>query len=127
MQAEQAGREREDLLARQKEALKKQHGVFTIAQSDLLALQKDKSVTLEGHFAKIESSVSGKTLYLYFTENPAATEPRGSVLLKDAPDLDRQSLESFRGKKIRLTGQVRLRSNRPEIVIVRQADIQPLE
>jgi len=126
-QAAQKDREREDLLARQNEALKMRDGVYSIAEGDLLALKNNQPATLEGHFAKIESSQSGKTLYLNFTDNPAATEPRGSVLLRDAPDLDRQSLESFLGKKIRLTGQVQVRGNRPEIVIVRQADIQLLE
>lgn len=126
-QAAQAGRERDELLAEQQAALDKQGGVFSIDQGDLLALQKGLPARLGGRIAKIESSQSGATLYLYFSQEPAANEPRAAVLLKSAPDLDRPSLEAFIGKEVSLTGKVTLERGRPQITITSRSDIQLIE
>lgn len=126
-QAAQAGRERDELLAGQQAALDKQGGVFSIDQGDLLALQKGQPARLGGRIEKIGSSDSGATLYLYFSQDPAANEPRGSVLLKSAPDLDRTALERYIGKEITLTGKVTLERGRPQITITSRSDIQLIE
>jgi hypothetical protein len=122
--AAQADRERAELLAAQQAALEKQGGVFSIDQGDLLALQKGESARLGGRIEKIESSHSGATLYLYFSREPAANEPRASVLLKSAPDLDRALLEPFIGKEVCLTGKVTLERGRPQITVTSRSAIR---
>jgi len=125
--AVRANRERAEMLAAQQAALEKQGGVFSIDQGDLLALQKGQTARLGGRVEKIESSHSGATLYLYFSQEPAANEPRASVLLKRAPDLDRPALEQYLGKEITLTGKVELERGRPQITITKRPDIQLIE
>ena len=127
VQAEQADKEREDLLAAQRAALAQQGGVFSIDQGDLLALQKGQTASLKGRVEKIQPSSSGATLYLYFSKEPAANEPRGAVVLKNAPDLDRPSLESFIGREVTLSGKVALERGRPQITLNQRSDIQATE
>jgi hypothetical protein len=125
--AMQANREQAGILAAQQAALDQQGGVFSIKQGDLLALQKGQSVRLGGRIEKIESSQSGATLYLYFSQEPAANEPRASVLLKSAPDLDRPALELFVGKEVSLSGKVTLERGRPQVILTKRSDIQLME
>ncbi len=127
VQAEQADKAREAMLAAQRAALEQQGGVFSIDQGDLLALEKGQTASLKGRVEKIESSKSGATLYLYFSKEPAANEPRGSVVLKNAPELDRQTLETFIGREASLIGKVTLERGRPQITIAKRADIRLFE
>ena len=127
VQAQRADHDREALLASQQAELEKQSGVFSIAQGDLLALQKGQTASLAGHLEKIESSNSGATLYLYFSQQPAANEPRGAIVLKNTPDLSRQYFEPFIGKEASLTGKVSLERGRPQLTITKRSDIQFIE
>ncbi|RPJ32874.1 MAG: hypothetical protein EHM17_12245 [Verrucomicrobiaceae bacterium] len=127
-QATAADQEKQATLAAQHSAVESRGGVFSPAEGDWLALQKGQPARLEGRLAKTGLSNSGKTLYLYFSENPTATEPRGAVPLKAAPaDLSETSLAAFIGKKIRISGQVALQNGRPEIVITTRAAIEAAE
>lgn len=126
-QAAQADLERETALAAQDTQVGRRGGVFSTAESGLLALQKDRQATLEGQLAELVFSNSGKTLYLYFSPEPAAHEARGAVSVKTAKDLDEASLAPLIGKKLRLTGQVKLSNGRPEIRIAGRDAIQVVE
>ena len=66
-------------------------------------------------------------MYLLFSKNPATTEARVSVLLKNAPaDLAEDPLAPLIGRKIRVKGKVRIENfgKRPEILIKTRAAIQ---
>lgn len=95
--------------------------VFFPARSDLLIKQKGRTVMLEGRLADTGSSQSGKTTYLYFSGNAPAYEVRGVLPAKHA---DGFNAAPIIGKKIRITGKVRVFKGRPEIVIANQAAIQ---
>lgn len=123
-QAQQASREQDDLLAIQQAALEKQGGVFSIAEGDLLALKKGEPARLGGRVGKIESSQSNATLYLYFSREPTAHEPRAAMFMKSVPDLDRAALESFVGKQVVITGKVAMVRGRPQITVTQRSDIQ---
>jgi hypothetical protein len=128
--SENASRERlaqEKRLAGQYKALEQQGGVYSIAQADLLAMQHGKSVELRGQLVKIEASGSGATLYLYFSHQPSALEPRGAVVLTKASGFSRAELESFIGREVSLTGKVALQRKRPEVSLTRRADIKVIE
>lgn len=107
--------------ASQRAAVKKRGGTFTTAESELLALEKGRSVTLEGRFVKTGSSSTGKTTYLYFSENPPAKEVRGALSEKDAAGFKANPLI---GKKLRITGKVKVLNDRPEIAITNRAAIE---
>jgi hypothetical protein len=111
-------------LASQRAAVKKRGGAFTTAESELLALEKGRSVTLEGRLVKTGTSSSGKTIYLYFSESPPANEVRGSLAEKDADGFNATPLI---GKKLRITGKVKVVKDRPEIEIAKRAAIEVAE
>jgi hypothetical protein len=98
--------------------------VFSPARSDLLIQQKDRTVMLEGRLANTGSSKSGKTTYLYFSANAPASEVRGVLLARNAAGFNAAPVI---GRKIRITGKVRVVKGRPEIVIASQAAIQVAE
>jgi hypothetical protein len=129
-EAVQADRAREATLAAQQADLEKQGGVFSPAQRELLAAQKGRTVTLEGRVEKIHDT--GRTLYLLFSAKPDENEPRGAVVLKNAPaGLSKESLEPLIGKKVRFSGKVKVRkifgNERPEVEITSRAAIQAAE
>lgn len=129
-EAAKADRMREATLAAQQADLEKQGGVFSTAQRELLATQKGQVVTLEGRVEKIHDT--GKTLYLLFSAKPDENEPRGAIVLKNAPaGLSKESLEPLIGKKVRFSGKVKVRkifgNERPEIEITSRAAIQAAE
>lgn len=109
-----------------------QGGVFQHNQGDLLARHEGTVASLEGVLRSIEASKSGKTLYLMFSDNPGRNDPRGAVTLRHAKHgIDRESLKALVGKKVRITGTVRVTRNsgllRPEIPITKRAAIQIMD
>ena len=103
-------------------------GVFKPADYDLLVAQEKETVTVEGIFEAIGYSTTKKTMYLQFSKNATSLETRGSVLLKDAADdLSESKLTPLLGKKIRLRGEVRMKADRPEIVIDKRSAIQEVK
>jgi hypothetical protein len=98
--------------------------VFSPARSDLLIKEKGRPVMLEGRLANTGSSKSGKTTYLYFSGNAPAYEVRGALPAQNAAGFNAAPII---GKKIRITGKVRVVKGRPEIVIANQAAIQVVE
>jgi hypothetical protein len=112
----------ENPLAARRVAVKNRAGVFSPAESVLLSMEKGNSVTLEARRAK--TSQSGKTTYLYFSDSPPAREVRGALSAKTAAGFNAAPLI---GKKIRITGKVKLVKGRPEIVITRQTSIRAVE
>lgn len=89
-------------------------GVFTPADAELLATRKGGTETLEGKVAGSDFSRSQKTLYLYFSEQPADTEPRGAIRFEGA---DAAYAGKLLGKNIRLRGKVMIQNQRPEILV----------
>ena len=89
-------------------------GVFTASDGGLLAQRKGGMETFEGKVADSALSRSEKTLYLYFSQKPSATEPRGALRFTGADDtLARELL----GKSVRLKGKVMIQDLRPEILV----------
>jgi hypothetical protein len=120
----QSNRERDELLAAQTAAMEKRGGVFSIHEGELLELEKGESVNFSGKIEKIESSQTGATVYLYFSQQPSVTEPRAAILLSNVPDIDRASLDSYVGKEIKVSGKVVVERGRPQITIARRSDIE---
>jgi hypothetical protein len=110
--AEQVSREAAELsasLAARDAAIASRNGVFRVEDSGLLLTHAGKEVTLEGTLKDFRYSNKRTSLYLVFSENPAAGEVRGSVLLKSAPaDLKEDTLSGLKGKKLTLRGKVRI-------------------
>ena len=125
--AARAGEDSAANAARIATAFKERGGILTIADQELLLAQKGREVTLEGTLQAISHSSSKATMYLLFSKNPATTEARVSVLLKNAPaDLAEDPLAPLIGRKIRVKGKVRIENfgKRPEILIKTRAAIQ---
>ncbi len=122
-----AGQAGEAALAAQRTAVAKRGGVFSPDESNLLALEKGRTATLEGRFVKTGFSGSGKTIYLHFSQNPAANEACGAAVLTKSDGIDAASLAQLIGQKIRLTGKVKLNKSRPEIMITSRAAIKAAE
>lgn len=99
-------------------------GVFTPSDGDLLVAYKDSTQTLEGKVADTGISSSGKTLYLYFSREPSATEPRGALRFDGA---DESLASTWLGKYIRLNGKVMVQNHRPEILVTDPRAIQVIE
>jgi hypothetical protein len=109
-----------ELLPKAEPAVVKSSRVFSPAQSALLIKEKGGVVTLEGRLAKTAPSRSGKTTYLYFSENPPAHEVRGALSAETAAGFNAAPLI---GKKLRITGKVKLLKGRPEIEIANRTAI----
>lgn len=116
--AAQAAESRRELAAKET-ALAGRGGVFTPADGDLLVLRKGGTETLEGKVAGTGVSSSGKTLYLYFSRNPPATEPRGALRFKAA--------DAWLGKTVRLRGRVAVEDERPEILVTDPQGVEVIE
>jgi hypothetical protein len=119
-QAAAARREQEA----KEQALAARGGVFTPADGDLLLLRKGGMETIEGKVADTGFSGSGDTLYLYFSQKPSATEPRGAIRLKQA---DQSPASQWLGKNVRLHGKVQVQDQRPQILVTDPRAIQVTE
>ena len=100
---------------------------FQVTDSQALLNEKDNEVAVIGVLKKLRSTKA--TLFLEFAEEGDGTLARGRIVLKDAGvDLSEESLKGLVGKRIRLTGVVRLATagkvKRPEIVINDRKSIQ---
>ena len=94
--------------------------------------EKDHEVTVEGVLKNIRVTDSGKTLYLEFVETTKRDEVRGCVMTKNvAQDLSEQSLKPLLGKRIRITGVVRimhhLKVKWPEVLLRDRKSIQEVK
>lgn len=118
--AAQAAQKRRELAAKET-ALAGRGSVFTPADGDLLVLRKGGTATLEGKVVSTGVSSTGKTLYLYFSDEPSATEPRGAIRF---PGADESLAGKWVGKTVRLNGKVVVLEHRPEI---RVTDLQAIE
>lgn len=110
--AESAQARRE--LADKETALAARGGVFNPSDGDLLVVRKGGMETLEGKVASTGRSSTGKTIYLYFSREPSATEPRGALRFKGA---DESLAGAWIGETIRLNGRVVVQDQRPEILV----------
>ncbi len=91
--------------------------------------QEGQNVVVEGVIAKLDSSKSGKTLYLLFSDSPNSEEARGAILLsKAAADLNEAFLTTLVGKKVRISGRLELQTvfsnRRPEVTLSNRAAIE---
>jgi hypothetical protein len=105
-------------------AVAKKARVFYPAESALLVKEKGSVATLVGYLLKTGLSQTGKTTYLYFSENPTAEEVRGALSAEDAKGFNAAPLM---GKRIRITGKVMVARGRPEIIIASRAAIELAE
>lgn len=110
--------------------------IFSAADNDLLLAHDTKDVTVEGVLEALNYSSKpvprARTLYLQFSKNPTARDTRGAVILKGAPsDLRADQLETLIGKRIRMTGKVKVetkaRHQAPIIVIDKRSSIQEVK
>lgn len=118
--AAQAAEKRRELAAKET-ALVGRGGIFSPTDGDLLVLRRGGRETLEGKVVSTGISSTGKTLYLYFSDEPSATEPRGALRYTGA---DESLASEWIGKTVRLNGKVVVLEHRPEI---RVTDPQAIE
>ena len=107
-------------------------GVFQSGETERIMREKDREVTVEGVLKNIRASDSGKTLYLEFVETTPQEEVRGCVMTKHlAPDMSEQALKPLLGKRIRITGIVRiwthLKAKIPEVLLPDRKSIREVE
>ncbi len=107
-------------------------GVLSPANYDLLVPLNNKDAIVEGTLASIGYSGSKKTMYLIFAGNLDVADFRGAIAAKDATgDLSETALGTLKGKKIRLSGKIRLElggsRSRPVIDIGNRTGIQLAE
>jgi hypothetical protein len=121
--AAQAAEKRRELAAKET-ALVGRGGVFTPSDGDVLVLRKGGTETLEGRVAGTGLSSTGKTLYLYFSPEPSATEPRGAIRVTGA---DESLANSWLGKNVRLNGKVVVQDQRPEILVTDLKAVEVIE
>jgi hypothetical protein len=93
---------------------------FQVTDSLALLNERGKEVVVEGVLKRLRKTKA--TLFLEFSEEPDAGEIRGCIALKDAgPELSEEQLKPLIGKRIQLTGIVRLaplaKTTRPEVVL----------
>jgi hypothetical protein len=114
----------------QKAAVAAKNGTFTIADTELIATQDGKKVSLTGVLVGLKTSTKGKTRYLLFSEKAADGEVRGSIVVsRAAADLSEENLKPLIGKKIKITGEVFMESTfdskkRPNVVVENRAAIE---
>ena len=83
--------------------------VFKVEESAELLKMDGKEVTLEGVLLDFENCTRGKNLYLVFSDNQSQGRALGSVAKRGAPpDLSKAKLASLKGKKIQLSGKIRI-------------------
>ncbi len=108
-------------LPKAEQAVAKSGHVFSPAESALLIKEKDRTVTLEGRLAKADPVRPNKTTYLYFSAKPPAKEVRIALSVETAAGFNATPLI---GKKLRITGKVKVVKGRPEIEIANRAAIK---
>ena len=106
--------------------------VFAATDYDRLLKQRNQIVTLEGPMESIGHSKSGNTLYLQFSQKPSPLDPRVGIIVKTAPaSLTEPELKLLIGKKLRVTGKVRIdpvgKSFRPVLIVQSPSAIKIVE
>jgi hypothetical protein len=104
-------------------------GVFQSGDTQLIINERNREVTVEGVLKNIRASDSGKTLYLEFEATTSTDGVRGAITTQDmAPGLSEQDLKQYLGKRIRITGVVKLMSRSkaqcPEVLLEDRKSIQ---
>ena len=115
-------------VATQKSEFASHGGVFHVNEREQLLRQEGYDVTVEGVLQKIDYSMSRKTMYLQFSQQPGRRDTCVSVFLKDAPaDLSEEHLTTLIGRKLRFKGIVQVHFSRPEIKIKDRSSIKIIE
>ncbi len=106
-------------------------GVFGSGESARLMQQRDHKVTVEGVLKNIRVTDSGKTLYLEFLETSSALEARGRFVTKNASaDMSEEALKPLLGKRIRITGIVKIMhklNDWPEVLLKNRQSIEEVK
>jgi hypothetical protein len=108
-------------IASQQNAADRQGGTIPWDSRELILQNDGNTITIEGIVRDIKASSSGKTLYLVFADPPDKNAAQAGIATGDNPQ-ERISpqLETLRGKKIRVTGEVRIQKlgglERPDIL-----------
>ena len=110
------------VIAAQEAATKQRGGVIAWEDHELLVQNNGSSVIVEGIVQATDLSGSGKTIYLLFSENDDRDAARaGMRISSDAKDSMTGKFNSFIGKKVRVSGSVKVQKvaglNRPDIMI----------
>jgi hypothetical protein len=63
-------------------------------------------------------------LYLYFSREPSATEPRGAIRITG---VDESLASEWLGKNVRLNGKVMVQDQRPEILVTDLEAVEVIE
>jgi hypothetical protein len=108
-------------IAGQQRAADQQGGTMPWDSRELILQNDGNTITVEGVVRDIKASSSGKTLYLVFADLPDKNAALAGIATGDnPPDRISSQLEAFRGKKVRVTGQVRIQKlgglERPDIL-----------
>lgn len=106
-------------------------GVFQSGDTQGLLNEKGREVTVEGVLKNVRVSDSGKTIYLEFLETGPLEEVRGYFMTKNmAEDMSEQALRLLVGKRIRISGHVRVmryfKAAWPEVLLKDRKSIQEL-
>ena len=93
--------------------------------------QRDHKVTVEGVLKNIRVTDSGKTLYLEFVETSSALEARGRFVTRNASaDMSEEALKPLLGKRIRITGIVKIMhklNDWPELLLKNRQAIEEVK
>ena len=128
--AQQSDRSKAAASAARDAEIASRNGIFTPEDSELLLTMSGEEVTVKGILKGFKYSDSGATQYLVFSENPAAGEIRGSVLLRTAAaEVKEDQLSTLKGKEISLRGKIRIENfgKTPAISIQSRDAIQEIK
>lgn len=117
-----ADQESAAVIAAQEAAAKQRGGVISWEDHELLVQNNGSSAIVEGIVQATDLSGSGKTIYLLFSQNDDRDAARaGMRISSDAKDSMTEKFNSFIGKKVRVSGSIKLQKvsglNRPDIMI----------
>ncbi|MBN8460942.1 MAG: hypothetical protein J0M04_24190 [Verrucomicrobia bacterium] len=98
--------------------------VFAVGDDQAIRNENGKTITVEGVVRRVYASNSGKTLYLEFAGAEMPNQARGRVVAADVPALTEEALKRFEGKKVRVTGDVRIVQDRAEITLTAESAIK---
>jgi hypothetical protein len=120
---------KQSTLDAQKAAAEQNGGVIQWNHNELLISKHDTEVVVGGVFEKIDFSREKKTMYIMFSQSHGTNQTRGTILLKNAPDLTEAVLKPLIGKRIRIHGVVKVQKGkmRPEITIKNRSAIEVLD
>lgn len=105
--------------------------VYQVRDSPLLLDLKNQEVTVEGVLQNVRTSDSGKTLFLEFVDSGSMQDVRGVFMTRQLPpDLSEQALKPLLGKRIQITGVVKMkqafRQKWPELMLRDRTSIKEM-